>query len=209
MCSAYVWPRSVQGQGHNLRFNIVWLFLVFALYLLNPWWDLQITLHKCQVCWDDVQFLCLTKVGSRSRSECKIKHCMTYQVQYRWQPLKKLTLFPMLHMGYSSPSVTALVYDFTSLHKNIWFHPVTYRGKHDCFCLRKHPSSLMWNEARFLNLDLRFNEDQPTWSVLIWIMLRLNILHVFLDLNFHFIATISSVTLFCWKKFCYEYYRPR
>jgi len=30
---------------------------------------------------------------------------------------KKLTLFPMLHMGYSSPSVIALVYDFTFLYK--------------------------------------------------------------------------------------------
>jgi len=36
---------------------------------------------------------------------------------------KKLTLFPMLHMGYLSPSVIALVYNFTSLYKNIWFHP--------------------------------------------------------------------------------------
>jgi len=50
---------------------------VSALYLLNPWWDLQITLHKCQIWWDDVQCLCLTKVSSRSRSQSKIKHCMT------------------------------------------------------------------------------------------------------------------------------------
>ena len=28
---------------------------------------------------------------------------------------KKVTLLPMLHMGYSSPSVIALVYDFTFL----------------------------------------------------------------------------------------------
>jgi len=77
MCSAYVWPRSVQGQGHNLRLNIVWLYFVSALYLLNPWWDLQITLHKCQVWWDNVQCLCLTKVSSRSRSQSKIKHRMT------------------------------------------------------------------------------------------------------------------------------------
>jgi len=77
MCSAYVWPRSVQGQGYSIRFNIVWLYLVSALYLLNVWWDLQITLLKCQLCWDDVPCLCLTKVGSRSRSEFKIKHCVT------------------------------------------------------------------------------------------------------------------------------------
>jgi len=77
MCSAYVWPKSVQGQGHSLRFNIVWLYLVSTLYLLNPWWYLQITLLNCQLFWDDVQCLCLTKVGSRSRSEFKIKHCMT------------------------------------------------------------------------------------------------------------------------------------
>jgi len=69
--------RSVQGQGHNLRLNIVWLYFVSALYLLNLWWDLQITFRKCQVWWYDVQCLCLTKVGSRSRSEFKIKHCMT------------------------------------------------------------------------------------------------------------------------------------
>ena len=50
---------------------------VSALYLLNPWWDLQITLHTCQVRWDDVQCLCMTKVGSRSRTQSKIKHCMT------------------------------------------------------------------------------------------------------------------------------------
>jgi len=34
---AYVWSRS--GQRHNLRFNIVWLYFVSALYLLIPWWD--------------------------------------------------------------------------------------------------------------------------------------------------------------------------
>ena len=77
MCSAYVSPRSVQGQGHNLRLNIVWLYFVSALYLLNQWWDLQITLRKCQAWWDDVQCLGLTKVGSRSRSQSEIKHCMT------------------------------------------------------------------------------------------------------------------------------------
>jgi len=25
MCSAYVWPRAVQGQDHSSRLNIVWL----------------------------------------------------------------------------------------------------------------------------------------------------------------------------------------
>jgi len=77
MCSAYVWPRSVVGQGQSLRLNIVWLYFESALYLLNPWLDLQITLHKCQVWWDDVQCLGLIKVGLRSRSQSKIKHCMT------------------------------------------------------------------------------------------------------------------------------------
>jgi len=77
ICSAYVWPQSVHGQGHNLRLNIIWLYFVSALYLLNLWWDLQITLHKCQIWWDDVQFLCFTKVGPRSRSQSKSKHCMT------------------------------------------------------------------------------------------------------------------------------------
>ena len=32
---------------------------------------------------------------------------------------KELTLFPMLHMGYSSPSVIALDYDFTFLYKKV------------------------------------------------------------------------------------------
>jgi len=117
-------PLSVRA---SVRLSVCHTF-VSALYLLYRWWDLQITLHKCQVWWDDVQCLCLTKIGSRSRSEFKIKHCMTYQVQYRVLLLKKLTLFSMLHMGYSSPSVIALVYDFTSLYKKIWVHPVTYGG---------------------------------------------------------------------------------
>jgi len=96
MCSAYVWPRSVQGQGHNLRLNIVWLYFVSALYLLNPWWNLQITLLKCQLCWDDVQCLCLTKVGLRSRSEFKIKHCMTvfHVSSICFEPLVGFTNYP-------------------------------------------------------------------------------------------------------------------
>ena len=48
--------------------------------LLNPWLDLQITLHKCQEWLDYVQCLCLTKVGSSLRSQSKIKHCMTVLV---------------------------------------------------------------------------------------------------------------------------------
>jgi len=93
MCSAQVWPRLVQGQGHNLRLNIVWLYFVSALYLLNTLWDLQITLHKCEVWWDDVQCLGLTKVGSRSRSQFKIKHCMTvFSVRsISFEPLVRFT----------------------------------------------------------------------------------------------------------------------
>jgi len=41
---------------------------------------------------------------------------------------KKLTFFPMLHIGYSSPSVIALIYDFTFLYKKNGFHPVTFGG---------------------------------------------------------------------------------
>ena len=65
------------GQGHNLWLNIEWLYFESALYFLNPWLDLQFCLHTRQLWWDDVQCLCLTKVGSRSRSQTKIKHCMT------------------------------------------------------------------------------------------------------------------------------------
>ena len=98
------------------------------------------------------------KGGSRSRSDFKIKHCMTYQVQYHWLPLKKLTLFPMLHMRYSSPSVIALVNDFTSLYKKIWFHPVTYGRRHDCFRFLKHPSScLFWRLSQMMHNLKLFN----------------------------------------------------
>ena len=71
---------------------------VSALYLLNPWLDFQITLHKCQVWWVDDQCLCLTKVGSRSRSQFKIKHCMTeFGVHYiSFEPLVGLQI--TLHM---------------------------------------------------------------------------------------------------------------
>ena len=58
-------PLSVRP---SVRLSVRHTF-VSALYLLNPLWDLQITLHKCQVWWDDVQCQCLTKVGSRSRSQ--------------------------------------------------------------------------------------------------------------------------------------------
>jgi len=54
----------------------------------------------------------------------------------------------MLHIGYSSPSVIALVYEFTLLYKKIWFHPVTYGGRHDCFRFWKHPSSFTLNYIR-------------------------------------------------------------
>jgi len=53
--------------GLSVRLSVHHAF-VFALYLLNPWWDFQIPLHKGQVWWVDVQCVCLTKVGSRSRS---------------------------------------------------------------------------------------------------------------------------------------------
>jgi len=125
MCSAYAWPRSVQGQGHNLRLNIVWLYFVSALYRLNPWWVLQIILHKCQLCWDDVQCLCLTKLGSMSRSEFKIKHCMTYQRSISLTTIKNN---PLSHVAHG---VFITFCDSWSLRfhlplQNIWFHPVTY-----------------------------------------------------------------------------------
>jgi len=45
---------------------------VFALYLLKTWWNFKISWHKCQVWWDDVNCLCFTKVGLRSRSKFKV-----------------------------------------------------------------------------------------------------------------------------------------
>jgi len=85
-----------------------------------------------------VKCLCLTKVSKRLKSKIKIKHCMTVKV-------KNYPSFSMLHIGYSSPSVIALDYDFTFFYKKNSFHPVTYGGRHDCFRFRKHPSSFTWN----------------------------------------------------------------
>jgi len=65
-----------------------------------------------------------------------IRRCAVPLFDQGWFKVKNLTLFPMLHMGYSSPSVIALVYDFTFLYKKIWFHPGTYGGWHDCFRFR-------------------------------------------------------------------------
>jgi len=78
---------------------------VSALYLLNPWWDLQITLHTFQVWWDNVQCLCLTKVGLRTRSQSKIKHCMTvFRVcSIYFEPL----------MGFNKQLCTNVKYDET------------------------------------------------------------------------------------------------
>ena len=97
-----VWWDDVQclgltkvGSRSRSEFKIknLWPYFVSALCLLNPWWDLQITLHKCQVWWDDVQCLCLTKVSWRSRSEFKIKHCMTV-FGVRSISFKPLVVFP-------------------------------------------------------------------------------------------------------------------
>ena len=184
MCSAYVWPKSIQGQGHNLRLNILTVFRVRSISFeplvgfTNNFTQMSSMIKRCAVpmfeqgrvkvkirpWWDDVQCLCLTNFCSTSRSQFKIKHCMTvFRVHFlsfkplvgftnnfhemlammrRWPRLvqgqsKKLTLFPMLHMGYSSPSVIAVVYDFTFLYQffySIW-------GIHDWFCFRKHLSS--------------------------------------------------------------------
>jgi len=73
------------------------------LYILKPWWDFQITLHKCQVWWDDVQCLGLTKVGSRSRSKFKIKHCMTVF----W--VRSLSFEPMVRFTNNFPEMLAMM----------------------------------------------------------------------------------------------------
>jgi len=119
MCIAHVWPRSVQG--HHLRFDIVWLYFVSALYLLNPWWDLQITLHKCQVWWENVQCLCLTKVGSRSRSQSNIKHCMTV---FR---VRSISFEPLL--GFTKNVFTNVSYDGTMCSAYVWPRSVQDKGQ--------------------------------------------------------------------------------
>ena len=115
MYSAYVWPRLVQGQGHNLRLNFVWLYFVFALYLLNPWWVLQITLHKCQLWWDDVQCLCLTKVGLRSSSHLRLNIVWLFFVSalYLWTPGGFYKLF-----------CTNVSYDGTMCSAYVWPVPM-------------------------------------------------------------------------------------
>jgi len=123
MRNAYVWPMSVQGQGQSLRLNIVWLYYESVLYLLNPWWDLQITFLKSLLWWDDVQCLCLTKVCSRSRKKIN--------------PLSHVAQGVFITFCYSSSLQFHL-----PLQKN-WFHPVTYGGRHDCFHFWKHPSSFI------------------------------------------------------------------
>ena len=67
MCSAYVGLRLVQGQGHSSKLNIVWLYFVSALYLLNPFWDLQITLHKC------VMRRCAVRMLDKGRFKVNVK----------------------------------------------------------------------------------------------------------------------------------------
>jgi len=79
MCIVYVWPRSVQGQGHSSRLKTLNDFISSPLYYIfwTPGGLLQITLHKCQVWWADVQCICLTMVVISSKSYFKVKHCMT------------------------------------------------------------------------------------------------------------------------------------
>ena len=97
MCIAYVWRRLVEGQGQSLRLNIVWLYFESALYFWTPG-----GIYK-QLSWN-------------------VSYNETMCSAYVWPRLvqgqgKKLTLLPLLHMGYSSPSVKALVYEFTLLYK--------------------------------------------------------------------------------------------
>jgi len=80
---------------------------------------------------------------------------------------KKLTLFPMFYMGYSSPSVIALVYDFSFFFKKVWFHPVTYGGRHDCFRFRKHPSSEKWFWVLLLSAQNSTNVNILVFKVLV------------------------------------------
>ena len=46
-----------------------------------------------------------------------MRRCAVPMFDQGWFKDKKLTLFPMFYMGYSSPSVIALVYDFTFFYK--------------------------------------------------------------------------------------------
>jgi len=83
-------------------------YFVSALYLSNPWRDLQITLHKCQVWWDNVQCLCLTKIGSRSRSQFKYIF---------WTP-----------GGFSKLFCTNVSYDKTMCSAYLWPRSVQDKG---------------------------------------------------------------------------------
>jgi len=91
-CLKLIWLSVRPSLRPSVYLSVCHTF-VSALYLLNPSWVLQIILHKCQVWWDDVQCLCLTKFGSRSRSQSKIKHCVTiFRVRFiSFEPLVGFT----------------------------------------------------------------------------------------------------------------------
>ena len=76
---------------------------------------------KCQQCWDDVQCLCLTKVCSRSKSEFKIKHCMTYLVKYCWLPLNNNPLSHVAHGVFITFCGSSSLRFHLPLHKKIDF----------------------------------------------------------------------------------------
>ena len=72
MCRA-PWQRSFIGHGDILRSYT----LSCQLYIFWTPGRIYKKLSTCQVWWVNVQCVCLTKVGSRSRSLFKVKHYMT------------------------------------------------------------------------------------------------------------------------------------
>ena len=118
---------------------------VSTLFISNPWWDLQTTLHKCQV--DDS--MCRPYVwpksvqgqghSSRLNIACFRPFSKFNNFDYHYNKLD--APFPMLQsMVYSILPVIVLVNDPKYLPvENNCFHPLSYGERLDCFSFRKHP----------------------------------------------------------------------
>jgi len=69
----------------------------------------------------------------------------------------------MLHMGYSSPFVIALVYDITSLYKKIRFHPVTYGGDMIAFVSESTHLVIILFQAEFFLTERERAQIERMW----------------------------------------------
>ena len=68
VCRTWVSTMQTQGQGHSWRSTVWTIDFMFAQYLL-PHNDLHYFSYNYFLWWEDVQNLCLSYTGSRSRSQ--------------------------------------------------------------------------------------------------------------------------------------------